>query len=91
MKNNQREHQSSRSTSISHSADEESESNPFGTTEEEDEREPRRRSGGKQPSMVFKVEIPKFERQLNPDDLYLEKANWFMLQTVWIALDFPPL
>jgi len=48
--------------------EEESESNPFGTSEEEEVREPKRRRGGKQPSMDFMVEIPKFEGQLNPDE-----------------------
>jgi hypothetical protein len=71
MRRNRKEIQSSKSSSRSHSEEEEeggSESNPFGTSEEEEVREPRRRRRSKPSTMDFKVEIPEFEGQLNPDD-----------------------
>ena len=79
MRNNRRELQSSRSTSVSHSADEESESNPFGTSKEDEVREPRRSQGGKQIYVDFKLEIPEFEGQLNADE-FLDWMNGVRIQ-----------
>lgn len=73
MRNNRREIRSSHS-SDSHSVGEESEDNPFATSDEELERRPRRARRGKQLAMDFKVEIPEFEGQLNPDD-FVEWMN----------------
>jgi len=50
MRNNQRELLSSRSMSMSHSVDEESKSNPFGTSEEDEAREPRIRREASDPT-----------------------------------------
>ena len=58
IKNNRREIQSSHSTSESNSVEDESESNPFASSEEEGERRPRRPRRGKQLALDFKVEIP---------------------------------
>jgi len=70
MRRNRKEFQSPGSFSRSQSAEEEGEpeGNPFGMSEEDEAREPRRRRGRKQTSMDFKVAIPEFEGQLNPDE-----------------------
>ena len=73
MRNNRREIRSSHS-SDSHSVEEESGDNPFATSDEELERRPRRARRGKQLAMDFKVEIPEFEGQLNPDE-FIEWMN----------------
>ena len=48
--------------------DEESEGNPFATSDEDRERRPRRTRRGNQLALDFKLEILKFEGQLNPDE-----------------------
>ena len=53
---------------------EESEGNPFATSDEDLQRRPRRVRRGKQLALDFKVEIPKFEGQLNPDE-FIEWMN----------------
>jgi len=73
-RSNRKELQSSRSTSVSHLADEDFEGKPFGTSEEEEVREHKRHRGGKQPTMDFKVEIPEFEGQFNSED-FLDWMN----------------
>ena len=73
MRNNRREIQSSHS-SDSQSVGEESEGNPFATSDEDLERRPRRARRGKQLALDFKVEIPEFEGQLNPDE-FIEWMN----------------
>jgi len=86
MRNNRREIQSSRSTSESHSTEEDFEDYPFVISEEEEAREPRRRRGGKQLAMGFKVEIPEFEGQLNPDEF----LDWMStVESVFEYKDIP--
>ena len=53
---------------------EESEGNPFATSDEDLERRPRRSRKGKQLTLDFKVEIPEFDGQLNPDE-FVEWMN----------------
>jgi len=55
---------------------EESEGNPFATSDEDLERRPRRTRRGKQLAFDFKVEIPKFETQLNLDE-FIKWMNTF--------------
>jgi len=73
MRNNRREIRSSHS-SDSQSVGEESEGNPFATSDEDLERRPRRARTGKQLALDFKVEISEFEGQLNPDE-FIEWMN----------------
>jgi len=73
MRNNRREIQSSHS-SDSQSMGEESEGNPFATSDEDLERRPRRARRGKQLALDFKVDILEFEGQLNPN-VFIEWMN----------------
>jgi len=74
MKNNWKEIQSSCSASGFESTEEVTESNPFTSSDEDEERRPRRTRRGKQLAMDFKVEIPEFEGQLDSDD-FVEWLN----------------
>jgi len=66
MRNNRKEIQSSHSSSESKAPEEEAEEEASDSGEEV--RRPRRTRHAKQRSMDFKVQIPEFEEQLNPDD-----------------------
>jgi len=69
MRRNRRTFQGSNSLSNSHSEEEGSAEHTLkASSGEEDSREPRRTHGRRQTSMDFKVEIPEFEGQLNPDE-----------------------
>ena len=69
MRRNRTTFQGSNSSRDSHSEEEGSSEHTLrASSGEEDSREPRRRHGRRQTSMDFKVEIPEFEGQLNPDE-----------------------
>lgn len=74
MRSNRKEIQSSHSTSGTESTEEDTESNPFASSDGDEERRPRRTRRDKQSYMNFKVEIPEFEGRLDPDE-FLEWIN----------------
>jgi len=65
---------------------EESEGNPFATSDKDLERRPIRARRGKQLALDFKVEIPEFEGQLNPDE-FIEWMN--TVERVFTYKDVP--
>ena len=67
MRNNRKKIQSAHFISESHSVVEEYEGNPFASSEDDEERRPRRSRRGKQLALDFTVEILEFEGQLHPD------------------------